>query len=95
MRDKTIFSLVTAVIFAVAAAVPLGVAAYDFEVGGIYYSFNDSHTEATVTYKAYKTATYQGTVAIPERENPRCRLSHMPKRYWNHLTERQEQSFPA
>lgn len=66
MRDKTIFSLVTAVIFAVSAAVPLGVAAYDFEVGGIYYSFNDSHTEATVTYKAYKTATYQGTVAIPE-----------------------------
>ena len=38
---------------------------------------------------------FYDTVAIPERENPRCRLSHMPKRYWNHLTEQQEQTRPA
>ena len=67
MRNKTIFSIVTAVIFAVAAAVPLGVAAYDFLEGGIYYNFNESRTEVTVTYKANKTASYEGTVAIPER----------------------------
>lgn len=27
------------------------------------------------------------TVAIQGRENPRCRMGHMPKRYWKHLTE--------
>ena len=29
------------------------------------------------------------TVAIAERENPRCRMSHMQKRYWSQLTEMQ------
>ena len=67
MRDKTIFRMVTAVLFAVAAAVPLGAAAYDFLEGGIYYNFNESRTEVTVTYKANRTASYQGNVIIPER----------------------------
>lgn len=31
--------------------------------------------------------TFYDTIAIRERENPRCRMSHMPKRYWRHLTE--------
>ena len=67
MRHKTIFSIVTATLVAVATAVPLGVAAYDLEVGGIYYNFNDSRTEVTVTYKGNKTASYSGDVVIPER----------------------------
>lgn len=33
---------------------------------------------------------FYDTVAIKERENPRCRMGHMPKRYWEHMTEFQE-----
>ncbi len=27
------------------------------------------------------------TVAVPGRENPRCRMTHMPKRYWDNMLE--------
>ena len=27
------------------------------------------------------------TVSIEERYNPKCRMTHMPKRYWNNMTE--------
>lgn len=30
---------------------------------------------------------YYDTIAIKERYNPRCRMSHMPKRYWQNMTE--------
>lgn len=30
------------------------------------------------------------TVAIEARDNPRCRMTHMPKRYWENMTEMQE-----
>ena len=30
---------------------------------------------------------FYDTIAIRERENPRCRMTNMPKRYWKHLTE--------
>lgn len=30
---------------------------------------------------------YYNAIAIKERENPRCRMSHMPKRFWSQLTE--------
>ena len=35
------------------------------------------------------------TIAIGPRENPRCRQTNMPKRYWNLLTEMQEDPLPA
>lgn len=34
--------------------------------------------------------SFYRTIAIKERENPRCRMTHMPKRYWKYLTEFQE-----
>jgi probable DNA metabolism protein len=34
---------------------------------------------------------FYDTIAIAGRENPRCRMSHMPKRYWNVMTEFQTQ----
>lgn len=34
------------------------------------------------------------TIAISPRENPRCRRTNMPKRYWNLLTEMQEEVLP-
>lgn len=30
---------------------------------------------------------FYNTIEIKERRNPRCRMSHMPKRYWNCMTE--------
>lgn len=30
---------------------------------------------------------FHKTISIDERENPRCQMSHMQKRYWGHLTE--------
>ena len=30
------------------------------------------------------------TIAIEARENPKCRMTHMPKRYWENMTEMQE-----
>lgn len=33
------------------------------------------------------------TVAIRERENPRCRQTQMPKRYWGTMTEFQDESY--
>jgi len=31
------------------------------------------------------------TIAIAARENPRCRMTHMPKRYWENMTELQDE----
>lgn len=30
---------------------------------------------------------FYDTIEIKERHNPRCRMSHLPKRYWNCMTE--------
>ena len=30
---------------------------------------------------------YYEVAAVEGRENPRCRMGHMPKRFWNHMTE--------
>ena len=34
---------------------------------------------------------FYDAIAIRERENPRCRMTHMPKRYWTMMTEFQEE----
>lgn len=31
--------------------------------------------------------TYYNTIEVPGRHNPKCRMSHMPKRYWTYMTE--------
>ena len=36
---------------------------------------------------------FYDTIAIRERENPRCRMSNMPKRYWGTMTEFQDASY--
>lgn len=30
---------------------------------------------------------FYNTIEIKERHNPKCRMSHMPKRYWKYMTE--------
>ena len=34
---------------------------------------------------------FYDTIAIQGRENPRCRMTHMPKRYWDNMTEFQRE----
>ena len=36
---------------------------------------------------------FYDTIAIRERENPRCRMTQMPKRYWNTMTEFQGEEY--
>ena len=36
---------------------------------------------------------FYDTIAIKERYNPRCRMTNMPKRYWNTMTEFQGDSY--
>ena len=48
------------------------------------------HTEAA--YRLLWKRFYD-TVAIKERENPRCRMTNMPKRFWNTMTEFQDESW--
>lgn len=48
--------------------------------------------ETEATYRLLWKRFYD-TIAIKERENPRCRMTHMPKRYWNTMTEFQDESY--
>ena len=48
--------------------------------------------EAEARYRLLWKRFYD-TIAIRERENPRCRMTHMPKRYWSTMTEFQGASF--
>ena len=45
-----------------------------------------SATKEEETYRMLWRRFYT-TIAITERNNPRARMSHMPKRYWKHMTE--------
>lgn len=36
---------------------------------------------------------FYDTIAIRERENPKCRMTQMPKRYWNTMTEFQNEEY--
>lgn len=42
--------------------------------------------EKEKSYRALWQSFYK-TIAIKERYNPRCRMGHMPKRYWSYMTE--------
>ena len=42
--------------------------------------------EAQARYRLLWKRFYD-TIAIRERENPRCLMTHMPKRYWGTMTE--------
>lgn len=46
-------------------------------------------SEAEDQYRRLWKQFYK-TVAIQERYNPKCRMTHMPKRYWENMTEMQE-----
>ena len=48
----------------------------------------DRPDQAELQCQALWRRFYQ-TIAIPARHNPKCRMSHMPKRYWDNLPEMQ------
>ncbi len=39
--------------------------------------------------KAYRSLwrCFQSTIAIEERRNPKCQMNHMPRRFWDEMTE--------
>jgi probable DNA metabolism protein len=45
--------------------------------------------EASESEEGYRALwkRFYNTVAIKARENPRCRITHMPKRYWENMLE--------
>ena len=43
-------------------------------------------SESEARYQALWKEFYK-TIAIKGRENPRCRMTHMPKRYWENMLE--------
>ena len=47
------------------------------------------------TEAAYRTLwkRFYDTIAIKERYNPKCRMTQMPKRYWNTMTEFQGEEY--
>ena len=46
--------------------------------------------EEELAYRRMWRAFYD-TIAIQSRCNPKCRMTHMPKRYWENMTEFQEE----
>ena len=48
--------------------------------------------ETEATYRLLWKRFYD-TIAIKERKNPRCRMTQMPKRYWNTMTEFQDSHY--
>ena len=46
-------------------------------------------SEEEAKYRSLWKQFYK-TVAVEGRENPRCRMSHMPKRYWENMLEVQD-----
>lgn len=48
--------------------------------------------EASENEEQYRSLWRQfyKTVAIEDRYNPKCRMTHMPKRYWENMTEMQD-----
>ena len=71
-------------------------------MAAIYYSYKmefiekiDFEMPAASTEEERYRELWRGfykAVGIEERENPRCRMSMMPKRYWGNMTEMQERS---
>jgi len=64
------------------------------ECGKVKYLYADSiefneATEIEMTFQSMWKAFYDA-VAIPERFNPRCRMSMLPKRFWSNMTEMAE-----
>ena len=51
-------------------------------------------TESEAHYQALWKQFYN-TIAIEGRENPRCRMTHMPKRYWQNMLEVSDLVLPA
>lgn len=62
---------------------------YRPHVGGIFSisAFSLPEADAREQYFRSLWRVFYETIAIQDRENPKCRQTQMPKRYWPHLTE--------
>ncbi len=55
-------------------------------------SFEPASPDAEETAYRRLWRRFYDTIAIRERENPRLRMTHMPKRYWSTMTEFQDEN---
>ena len=53
----------------------------------IYEDFTPPEVGRVEEYYRNLWKKFYDTIGIAERNNPKCRLSHMPKRYWKNITE--------
>lgn len=53
-------------------------------------SFEMAPPDSEEAYYRALWKEFYDAIAIPGRYNPRCRMSHMPKRYWKFMTEFQQ-----
>ncbi len=60
-----------------------------FEIAQVEQASIPPPDEKELHYQALWRRFYN-TIGIKERENPRCRMTHMPKRYWVNMVEMQE-----
>ena len=49
-------------------------------------------TQKEIMYRALWKRFYD-TIGIEGRYNPKCRMTHLPKRYWAHMTEFQDETY--
>ncbi len=61
----------------------------DRGTGRLGYMDEFEPSEADTWEKNYRALwqSFYNAIAVRERYNPRCRMGHMPKRYWEHMTE--------
>lgn len=57
-----------------------------YEIAPVFGLDLPSPDETELFYRGLWKLFYD-TIEVPGRHNPRCRMGHMPKRYWKHMTE--------
>ena len=69
-------------------------APHRFEIVPVDRSF--TLPERDETERAYQDLwrLFYDTIEVPGRCNPKCRMSHMPKRYWRYMTEFEDSHSP-
>ena len=56
----------------------------------VSYTHLDAYKRQELRYRVLWKRFYK-TIAIAARENPRCRMTHCPKRYWENMLEMEDE----
>lgn len=63
-----------------------------YDLKKVFYIRDDIDLEIDTKDETYEDLwkTFFKTIAIKERKNPRCQMNFVPKRYWNHMLEMED-----